>query len=459
MSRFTISRRRSRGNYLAVLCLLAIATCVSSANGEPLPYEARIVVPAAKIQSGPSDAFYATDTLPEGAMVEVHRQESNGWYAIRPPQASFSWVHGNHLKLLDNGLAQVNKEDISSRIGSRLCDNRNAVQVRLKQGEVLQVLGQETLDGQVWYKIAPPAGEFRWIHTSSIQRIAPTHAAATDIITVAGTDAANSSPTAARSTPETTNATDAANSNWRASVETKTEPKAIAGSGPSDADQPTNAARTAPTLDSTANSPGASGVSSPAGQSNANAASELMRQAADIELRLSRAVTGPPASWNIDSLQREAEQLLAQVQTSEERDNVKTTLAKLDRFAAIQNRYARSAANPLLTGIAGSTASVAQSVPTPLVPPGVSASAFNSGHETIGILRPVVSKRPGAPQYALVDDHGQVACFVTPAPDADLRPFLGHRVSVVGNRGFIPEFHRAHYTAGRVMPLGDRIVR
>jgi hypothetical protein len=77
----------------------------------------------------------------------------------------------------------------------------------------------------------------------------------------------------------------------------------------------------------------------------------------------------------------------------------------------------------------------------------------------VGILRPVVSRRPGAPQFALVDDRGQVLSFVTPTPDMNLQPYLGRRVGVVGNRGFIVEFNRAHVTAARVTPLGDRVIR
>jgi hypothetical protein len=74
-------------------------------------------------------------------------------------------------------------------------------------------------------------------------------------------------------------------------------------------------------------------------------------------------------------------------------------------------------------------------------------------------LRPVVSKRPGAPQFALVDERGQVVSFVTSTPDINLQPYLGHRVGIVGNRGYIPEFGRAHVTAKRVQPLNDRVLR
>ena len=61
----------------------------------------------------------------------------------------------------------------------------------------------------------------------------------------------------------------------------------------------------------------------------------LNRQLTDVELRLSRMVSGPPAQWQTDPLFREAEQLLTQAQTVAERDAVKVTLNKVERFAAI----------------------------------------------------------------------------------------------------------------------------
>jgi hypothetical protein len=86
-------------------------------------------------------------------------------------------------------------------------------------------------------------------------------------------------------------------------------------------------------------------------------------------------------------------------------------------------------------------------------------SPQSPAYDATGILRPVVSKRPGAPQFALVDERGQVISFVTSTPDINLQPYVGHRVGVVGNRGYIPEFQRANVTAKRVQPLGERLIR
>jgi hypothetical protein len=174
-------------------------------------------------------------------------------------------------------------------------------------------------------------------------------------------------------------------------------------------------------------------------------------------LRLSRIVSEPPATWQVEPLAREVEQLLAQAKTVDQRRAVQTTLTKVDRFAAIGRRYrdAPSAATP--PGQSPITP-IGPSPITPLVD-SQQPTAESLGYDAVGILRPVVSKRAGAPQFALVNERGQVVSFVTPSPDVNLQPYVGHRIGVTGSRGYIPEFQRAHVTAGRVAPLEGRILR
>jgi hypothetical protein len=188
---------------------------------------------------------------------------------------------------------------------------------------------------------------------------------------------------------------------------------------------------------------------------------DVAQQLNELELKLSRMVAEPPATWNTEALQQSAHLLLAKANSPADQDAIKSTSAKIDRFAVIQQRSV--AANA-----AGATRTVASSISpttiTPLPNTGLANSAVTSGstasqYDAIGILRPVVSKRPGAPQFALVDDRGQVVTFVTATPDINLQPYLGQRLGVVGSRGYIPEFHRAHVTASRIAPLGNTVLR
>src|SRR6476660_6128130 len=132
---------------IAIACALLTLAQTDRSVAESSPYQARVVVAGASVQSGPGDNFYQTGTLTEGDTVEVYREKSGGWLAIRPPGGSYSWVTEKDLELKDGGLAEVIRDDVPSRIGSRLNDRHNAAQVRLKKGESVEVLGEETVNG------------------------------------------------------------------------------------------------------------------------------------------------------------------------------------------------------------------------------------------------------------------------------------------------------------------------
>jgi len=155
----------------------------------------------------------------------------------------------------------------------------------------------------------------------------------------------------------------------------------------------------------------------------------------------------PTNLWNTERLERDVAQLTGRAQTQAERDQVHAVQEKISHFAEIGRK-----ANQGLAGAPG------QSAITP-VSNTAAAGASAGPYDAVGVLRPVVSRRPGAPQYALVDERGQVLSFVTATPDLNLQPYLGRRVGVVGNRGYMPEFQRASVTAARVTPLSDRLVR
>jgi hypothetical protein len=420
----------------AAACLVAVASALASrAAAEITPYEARAVASGASVHSGPGEKYYPTDALAEGDVVEVYREKPGGWLGIRPTLNSFSWIPGRDLKLRDGGLAEINQDDVASRIGSRLSDKHNAAQVRLKKGDLVEVLGDENFQGETWYKIAPPAGEFRWIQASLVERIGPIKA-----------DSAETPP-ASPPTADTTNA-------------------AVAPAATGAAEPPANDAAAPPLISNTPASNSTSTTAAVAPAANAPvapakpqaaelAADDLSDELSAIELRLSRMAAAPVNLWNTERLERDTAQLRNRAQTPAEREAVEATMSKINRFAAIGQRSNPPAANFAMAGAPPSAGSGDPRTTLPVTPlPDTTAAAASGGpYDAVGILRPVVSRRPGAPQFALVDDRGQVLSFVTPTPDINLQPYLGRRVGVVGNRGFITEFNRSHVTAARVMPL------
>ncbi|MGI9177475.1 MAG: hypothetical protein ACR2IT_06425, partial [Pirellulales bacterium] len=67
--------------------------------------------------------------------------------------------------------------------------------------------------------------------------------------------------------------------------------------------------------------------------------------------------------------------------------------------------------------------------------------------ETTGRLATVISRRPDAPRWAVVDDSNNVLAFVTPSPGVNLGPLVGQQVSVRGSRGYMPEYKRPYLVA------------
>ena len=67
--------------------------------------------------------------------------------------------------------------------------------------------------------------------------------------------------------------------------------------------------------------------------------------------------------------------------------------------------------------------------------------------ETTGRLATVVSRRPDAPRWALVDEHNNVLAFVAPQAGVNLAPLVGQQVSVRGSKGYMPEYKRPYLVA------------
>ena len=81
-------------------------------------------------------------------------------------------------------------------------------------------------------------------------------------------------------------------------------------------------------------------------------------------------------------------------------------------------------------------------------------------YDGTGTLTEVVSRKPGDPRFALLDDDGEVRYYVTPAPGVSLRTYVGRQVGVNGPLGYLPEAGARHVFAQRVMEVdGDTRLR
>ena len=121
-----------------------------------------------------SQDYYRTDSLRQGQELEVYVETQDGWLGVRPPENSFCWVPASAIQSEKRGTVGTVIEDRTvAWIGTHLGRaKRYRWQVQLAEGESVTVIGRSEREGpdgpQMWYRIVPPSGEFRWVHRSQV---------------------------------------------------------------------------------------------------------------------------------------------------------------------------------------------------------------------------------------------------------------------------------------------------
>lgn len=402
----------------ALLVLLASTGLSPCVAGDEKPYHAVVKPGGAQVLAGAGPHYYQTAELPEGSQVEVYQHSDSGYCAIRPPEGSFSWVPASAVQMLEDGVGEVVRDNAPSRVGSLLHQRRDAVHVRLNKGERVRVLAQTEIENVGWLQIAPPAGEFRWVSAGRLSRVTEPKRGEAD----SGWVQTASHQTAEPTTTPTNQARAQAN---QASPDAQAE---VTGVKPQTG---------APAADAAPVVTGDFGV-----------------RLAELEVELARQVAEIPTLWRLDLVEQQAAALLSEARTEPQRQAVRQLAARVDRFAKVAARYRTIRSTPPSVRLTKSTIGAASAVSP--APNGAPTGA--GAYDAMGTLRPVVSKRPAAPQYALVDAEGKIVSFVTASPEMNLGPLIGKRVGVSGQRGFMPEYQQQHLTASRVTPV-DTMLR
>lgn len=460
---------------------------------EDEPYQGTTGESGADVYSGPGRRFYLTDQLPPNSTVEVFRKDGGEWLAIRPPEGSFSWVPSEHLEMTaEPGVAEVIVPETASWIGSRLERvKQHKSHVQLSQGEPVEVLGKKQVEGadgqsQLWLKIAPPAGEFRWVHASQVKRIRakdktltrrggdllPVRKSngselepVTDAIVDADEESSNSGPVLPPDAPQpirNRSAIALRDINEQPSAEESIQPVAYEQPlvekprASSDGFVPRKRRPGSPTTPATsrgslaplsvASLPRKNRDEEPAESiaptSRATAASgtlsseELTRELAELDVELSLMMARDKSTWNLAPLKERAQRLVDGGGTPQERGEARFVL---DKIKQIETAF--------------DVDSVA-SGPTPS--PAVSAKTPRFDGE--GWLTEVKSSSKPVAPYALVDAEGKRIAFVSPQPGLNLNRYVNKQVGIFGRRGLIPEINAAHLAAQRVVDL-DRQLR
>jgi hypothetical protein len=438
----------------------------SAAGAEPLPVTVEVTAPQTLLRSGPGDGFYPTERVSRGSPVEVWAIDESGYCAVRPVAGSYSWLRATDVEAEQPGGAAtrgfvgvVVTDGAVARVGSQLNDLRHVSQVALEAGERVRVLERIRIaagrHAGEWLRIEPPAGEFRWAWGGDLAlpaAIAPVIEAEPP---AAGLAAAGEALLAIR---------DAGTAVTQAVAELdEAQPAAAAGEPGSFRESGGVARLLSGWLPRGTNMFDLTPPAAP--QAVAGAAPVPADELADIDLALSLAVAGPSEQWQLEQLRERLRLASARAVSADERTRAEAIDARLSRFEGIQARQlalvppAEADASPLRLGSMWSSLSGVGSRP---VRPGVLPGGRPAGGrpdwtppdqmETTGRLATVISRRPDAPRWAVVDGNNDVLAFVTPRPGVSLAPLVGQQVTVRGARGYMPEYKRPYLVASEAMP-------
>ena len=164
---------------LYVSCCLVVCCVTSLLATPPLPYQAEIMSDHVVYRSGPGERYYVCGHLQRGEIVEVYQQQETGFLAIRPPRGASSWVLASDVApTREESIGRIVRPRVISWIDSELSSaSDDQWQVELKEDELVEILEKRSVPGQPaetadqYYRITPPSGEFRWIHTRFLQPV------------------------------------------------------------------------------------------------------------------------------------------------------------------------------------------------------------------------------------------------------------------------------------------------
>lgn len=471
-------------------CLATFIGCAllahTAAAAEQFPYTAYVNADDVYVRSGPGQNYYPTTKLKVGEPVEVYRHDPGGWYAVRPPEGSFCWVAVRYLQIGRNGLAVVNGDRVVARVGSQFSDIRDVIQVRLERGEEVEVLDTKNLDtgdgGEKWAKVAPVAGEFRWVLGKFLDRSPPEATLLTDTarrnLLLAEREEKLPADDVA---PERAAPEQVVRDNRReplppaSAVRTVSNevpvtarsaggfrPVSRASSGATSRQPAVNDSQPAGRLASFEHDPS---MDEPAGAAKRTVGNTVNAEAfqAEIEaidLELSKMVTEEPTAWSFAELRTRAETAVSRAQNAIERGKARLVLGKIGRFEDIRQRYQTVAEVQSVTDrVNEDLAAEGPESPATGSQATVTARRDDARYDAVGRLMAVQSPRVGQPQFALVDSAGQLRTYLSPAPGVILRPYVGRQVGISGSRGFMAELNAQHLTAKRVTVLEQAAVR
>lgn len=442
--------------FIAPALAYAVFSSAASFAGDyesAFPYEVQSVAADTPLRCGPGDGFYVTEKLSSGYSLTVYRQSPGGWLAVRPTKASYSLLAARYGRgTQEQDVVEVVDDHAVSWIGTTATEPHEFKwQVRFKPGEKVVVLGEETRRAypggprELHYRIAPPSGEFRWVHEQDVRHAsqvtmdkpaAPGNIELTNFrVIVAEGDAE----------PDTGNPR---RDEFVARQPHGVRSKSIASTRDTEVTSSRDNAEDSPEPPRRRRAPRES-VAMQADRSPLDA-TDFDRQLRDLDLELSLMVAQPVEDWRLATLVKDVNALNARGPTTVERGRAQLLAEKLDAFEQLQARYRTARAGARSAG-AGTTRGGAGAANAPQEPS--RTAGVDPRFDGSGWLYPVHSRNQASPPYALLSADGAILQFVSPAPGLNLHRYLRKEIGVFGQQSASSRLNKPHVTAERVVSL------
>ena len=512
---FSVTTYKWASTYVAIMLAGVSNLMLAAPQPQPeFPYQAMVITENAKVYSGPDSVHYATDELPRDAVVEVYRHDPGGWCAIRPPNDSFSLVPESAVVKRSDELGMVIQEGVQAWVGTRLGTVENPLwQVKLRQDEEVAILGEASWPNPegystIWYQIAPPAGEFRWIQMSDLRL--PKGLNQLPTVVENEPAKANTANLIESQLPPAANPVIRQSSYQEADQQPVLTDPAFEDEAPSDQahDQvpneldlnpPSGNAETVnrgwrqasrpirladnrsvidrskpfktPALDTPVigaapltNNDDAASLDGRQHRFNTFSTTEkkpreenspklvavepisgpVSERIRKLELQLSTEMQKPPAQWDMESILRQTTSIVSSTNEVREREHAQRLQQKIRNCVSIQTRYGDA--------FSGQPNRLPVSKPAP----STLEVQLGSTYDAHGWLNQLVRDNGRlSPTYVLEDRNGKITHHIGASPGLNLQRYVKKKVGVIGRRGYHQKLGLDHVTAERVVVINQ----
>jgi hypothetical protein len=423
---------------LLILVVTALASGVHAAPEIKYPYETVVEKDETYVRSGPSTKFYPTTKLRRGDKVIVHRPDPGGWLMIAPPPGSFSWVPAKYVKTTDADRGTIKVNRVAARVGSFESDIREVFQRPLAEGDEVHILGEKMLapesgngPAELWYRIEPPRGEWRWVMG---QDVAPVARQAEDRPAGDPFERPLVSDRGKRSSPRLTRIEDDAPSFEKPIPHFANREYLQDSAGPSNGEPPLG---TRPLV----RKESSGGVAKTANRNQEAILDELDR----LDARFRSILIKPVLEWDFGQVEHDYQALRGETDSGNIQQMIDTRLIRIAGY-----RETRTAEEDLARVQSETARRDAELAEIQRRQEAQLASLRQPRFDGAGLVQRSALTRRGAPPYVLLAPSGRVLAYLVPAPGVNLEGWIGRAAGVYGSRLPHPELKADLITVNRL---------